>query len=398
MKQTQRGSLIKSFGAYHVRYRDIEPGPDGKPRKVLRSHRLCDAKLRRSEALELMAEYMSQRVGPVSADVPSWRLCDFIRDEYLPRCKERCSQSTYINYESIYKTHGIVIDPNMRLRDFTTYTGQMLMKKISVRSNLSRQSLKHIRSFFTGAFTHALRMGAIGHQGNPMRYVEVPKGGHETEDTYAYSPEEIEAMLAVLPEPANTAVLLAASTGLRRSELRGLIWDDWQGDTLSVRRAVVFAKVKETKGKASKAPIPVTRELQARLSMLRPKDQAMWHTPILAGPSGKPLNLANLVRRVIEPVLRRCVVCPLAEMDHTMVVSHKFVLDETIPKWHGWHSFRRGLATFLHHKGIVDIVIQRILRHSDVAVTRKSYIKTVDSDTREAMRQMDGVFSSKGVA
>lgn len=397
MKQTQRGSLTKSSSAWHVRYRDIDVGEDGKPKRVLRSHRLCDGKLKRSEALTLMADYMSQRVGPIEADVPSWRLVDFIQSEYLPRCKERCSASTYLNYANIFKTHGVVLDPNQLIRDFTTYTGQMMMKKISARSNLSRESLKHIRSFFTGVFTHALRLGAINH-GNPMRYVEVPKGGHETADTYAYSPEEIEAMLAVLPEPANTAVLLAASTGLRRSEIQGLIWDDWQGDTLTIKRAVWRTITKETKGKSSRAPIPVTRELQERLASLIPQETHLRSQPILAGPSGKPLNLANLVRRVIVPALKRCFVCGLTHDDHARVVGHSFVLNTTIPRWHGWHSARRGLATYLHHKGIMDTVIQRILRHSDVSVTRRSYIKMVEADTRKAMEQMDGLFNSKGVA
>jgi len=33
---------------------------------------------------------------------------------------------------------------------------------------------------------------------------------------------------------------------------------------------------------------------------------------------------------------------------------------------HGWHTFRRGLATNLPELGIRDDVIQRILRHADV--------------------------------
>jgi integrase len=34
-------------------------------------------------------------------------------------------------------------------------------------------------------------------------------------------------MLAQLAEPARTVVLTAALTGLRKSELRGLIWDSF---------------------------------------------------------------------------------------------------------------------------------------------------------------------------
>jgi hypothetical protein len=31
-------------------------------------------------------------------------------------------------------------------------------------------------------------------------------------------------------------------------------------------------------------------------------------------------------------------------------------------KWHGWHGFRRGLATNLHQLGVAGKTIQRILR------------------------------------
>jgi len=55
--------------------------------------------------------------------------------------------------------------------------------------------------------------------------------------------------------------------------------------------------------------------------------------------------------------------------------------------WHGWHGFRRGLASNLNRLGIDDSVIQRILRHSNVATTQNHYIKTASPDAIEAMRQ-----------
>ena len=59
--------------------------------------------------------------------------------------------------------------------------------------------------------------------------------------------------------------------------------------------------------------------------------------------------------------------------------------------WHGWHAARRGLATILHQLKVQDITIQAILRHSDVAVTRRSYIKTsgVDPESMAAMRALE---------
>jgi len=58
-------------------------------------------------------------------------------------------------------------------------------------------------------------------------------------------------------------------------------------------------------------------------------------------------------------------------------------------QWHGWHAFRRGLATNLHRLGVPDKTIQAILRHSNVAVTQACYIKTIDSETVAAMRSLE---------
>lgn len=70
--------------------------------------------------------------------------------------------------------------------------------------------------------------------------------------------------------------------------------------------------------------------------------------PIFQAGNGSPLNLTNLARRVIAPLC---------------------------PKWHGWHAFRRGLATNLHALGIPDKEIQAILRLSDVARTLQELLR-----------------------
>jgi hypothetical protein len=60
---------------------------------------------------------------------------------------------------------------------------------------------------------------------------------------------------------------------------------------------------------------------------------------IFAGRTGKPLVLANIVRRDILPTLKK------AEIE-----------------WHRWHGFRRGLASNLYVLGVADKVIQRQAR------------------------------------
>ena len=58
-------------------------------------------------------------------------------------------------------------------------------------------------------------------------------------------------------------------------------------------------------------------------------------------------------------------------------------------EWHGWHAFRRGLASNLNELGVFDLTIQRILRRANVATTRKSYIKVRDHNVTAGMAQLE---------
>ena len=111
---------------------------------------------------------------------------------------------------------------------------------------------------------------------------------------------------------------------------------------------------------------------------------AQSNLPIFQAGNGKPLNLDNLVRPVIVPALTRCEVCVKPESEHAKN-GHEFKLDNTLPIWHGWHAFRRGLATNLHTLGVDDKTIQAILRHSNVCLTINVYIKSVTESQVNAM-------------
>jgi len=125
----------------------------------------------------------------------------------------------------------------LTLRSFRTVHGEQMLADIAAKAKLGRSSLKHCKAFLAGAFKQAKRLGILGGI-NPVQDVSIPRVPETEADTYAYSLSEIKSMLAVLPEPARTIVLTAAFTGLRKSELRGLIWGSYNGEQLSVDRSV----------------------------------------------------------------------------------------------------------------------------------------------------------------
>jgi len=189
---------------------------------------------------------------------------------------------------------------------------------------------------------------------------------------------------------------------LRKSELRGLAWENFDSGELSIKRSVWGTKklaeklepgssvwggvANQPKTKRSRASIPVVKQLADALEAhrLRAGKLAQPDLPIFQAGNGQPLNLDNLVRRVIVPALSRCVVCRKTEEEHKPE-EHIFERDSSLPLWRGWHAFRRGLATNLHDLGVDDKTIQGILRHSNIGITQNIYIKSVNEKQVTAM-------------
>lgn len=283
----------------------------------------------------------------------------------------------------------------MCLRDFRVLSAQQVIDGIH-RQNpaMKRSTLAHLRNLLSLIFDEAERLELLPRgAGNPAKLVRLPDAP-ENDETYGYGLQEIETMIAVIPEPASTICAVAAFAGLRRSELRGIRWEDYDGHQLMVSRSVWEGFTNEPKTKRSKAPVPVIPRLATILDRHRIMCGSPSSGPVFENAKGKPANLNNTLNREILPALNRCLICRKAKADHiAAIVSHEFKRDGNLPMWHGWHAFRRGLATTLYGLGVDDLMVQQILRHGDVAVTRRHYIKTTSEQSVAAMAKLDAAFS-----
>jgi integrase len=105
-------------------------------------------------------------------------------------------------------------------------------------------------------------------------------------------------MLGILPEPAAAAVAVAAFTGSRKGEIRGLLWEDYDGFSITVKQAVWRSHVDEPKREKSKGAIPVIAQLRLFLERHRARSGNPRQGYILQSPQGKPLNLDALASDV----------------------------------------------------------------------------------------------------
>jgi integrase len=290
-------------------------------------------------------------------------------------------------YKDIWEAH-VQHKPieKIRVRDFATRDAQRFLE--SLPQHLSHQTHLRIKNFVRGVFTWAIADGAFVGP-NPM---EETKAGGQTkkEDTLkgltekerlrkkkiqasnelAYTLEEVAEMLDKLPEPSRTVCTVAAFTGLTRSELRGLKWEDYDGETINVRRKIRNDHVGAPKTEAREAGVyvvPLLRKILMKYKTSYPPIGDEW---IFRGEKMlRPLDLDNLSRRDIPQYINGA--------------------------WFGWHAFRRGLGTRLNEAGVDDTEIQSILRYADVSTTQAFYILPNRERAEAGLRKLDKTLRTK---
>jgi integrase len=323
-----------------------------------------------------------------SGTVPAERIVtvgDFVERVYLPWTDEHKRPSTAKGYRDIWEDHLSPLCASVWLKDTRTYHVQSWLNQIGA-GKLSRNTLKHVKSVVSGIFTLAKQQDYFQGE-NPARDSAINPKATEPQETYAYTLEEIQTILSLLPEPSATAFAVAAFMGLRHGEIQGLLWENYRDGELFVSRSIWNGRVSDPKTRKGRAPVPVVRQLADRLELHRLRAGNPTIGPIFANSAKKALALGSLVNRVILPALNRCE-CGKAESNH-LKVDHSYKRDASIPEWHGWHAARRGLGSNLYRLGVPDMVIQRILRHANVSTTATYYIKTAADDVRKAMTKLE---------
>jgi integrase len=358
-----RGHLYSCGGRWYVRFREQVVDTDGQVRtQQVSSPPLTSAgeEVSKSAIRDRADEFLEGLRRKSPTPLGTTQIIDFVEQVYFPFVDEHKSASTAAGYRQIWNAYIRSRVASIRLRDFRTCDGEFIMQQIAKVENLSHLTFAHIKSFLSGILTHAKRQGYLDGI-NPVQGVSIPRG-KESSETYAYSVmEELQIIEAMPADVAQLSVALASFSGLSKAELRGLDWADYTGDLLSVQRNLWRTVVGKPKTRRRRGVVPVIPQLRKYLEMYRrPKG---W---VLSDQSGSPINLDYLTRSVIVPTV-----------------------EATNLVWHGWHAFRRGLATNLYELGVKDIIVQAILRHSDVNVTRKSYIKPVQTGVIEAMNQLE---------
>jgi len=229
---------------------------------------------------------------------------------------------------------------------------------------LANGSKAKVRNVMHALFNHAMRHEWA--EKNPITLVRQSAKRLRTPDVLDV--DEIQALLSELEDPFWTMVFLAATTGLRVSELLGLKWSDIHFDTLEIHlsRAIVDGVVGEMKTEASRKPLALDSGLAqvlvdwcGRTPYNRDED---W---IFASPEKlgrQPYWPDSALRRAVRPAAVRA-----------GIVKHI-----------GWHTFRHSFATLLKANGEDVKVVQESLRHANSRITLDVYTQGLMPTKRQA--------------
>lgn len=349
----QRGQLIRRGRSWLLRYYDA----NGK--RVYRKVAKFSDQYRTERSVRKLADEILESVNEGKDPASPQTLQKFIENHYWPYVRTKKRPSTYRGYLNLYNAQIEKRIGGIRLRDFRTIDGQRLLDRIADETELSHQSLTHIKSLLSGIFSSAKRMGALDDT-NPMESVEIPKG-QKSKPTHAYSLKEVETMLAALKGTARAAVMVGAWTGLSLAELRGLQWGDIASDHLTVQRTYWHRVEGPPKTDARSSAVHLLPAIVDTLAEHRKANpDTVW---VFEGPYNRPLDLASLGSKQI-----------------------KFALEGTGVEWHGFHALRRGLGTRLFANDVPIETVSAILRHGSVHVTRRHYVKSLPETVVAAMQ------------
>lgn len=269
---------------------------------------------------------------------------------------------------------------HMTLRSATLADFQAFVDE-KYREGYSPTSIVKFHSIVHKCLRYAVTRGIIDH--NPSDYVMLPKRVRYIGQTF--DQEQLNRFLqAAHLSPAEPAFVLAATYGMRRSEVAGLRWQaiDFRRNSLVVNHTAISSHGQVTysdrvKTDSSYRTLPLMRNTKEYLLHLQMQQQqharmygaAYVHTDyVCCRENGKPLRPDYISQEFAR-------VCRSANLPHIR-----------------FHDLRHSAATLLLKEGFSLKQIQEWLGHADITTTANTYAHVTYSDKVQMAKRMDGLF------
>lgn len=246
-----------------------------------------------------------------------------------------------------------------------------------------RRTAAYVRTVLRKALQDAFRLGLLPY--NPVDRTKAPPP-RPKRPVVPFTREEVEALIAAAPDRWQPLLTLVAWTGLRRGEVTGLQWGDWDEarGTLQVRRSVVVVEgspvvqdgstYAATKTRAGLRTMTLPRRAQAALVHQRAwvaEQQTLagseWHDEgwIFPTQTGRVLHPRNVAR------------------------AYEQARDAAHLRHESFHGLRHHAVSVLIGLGISLEIVAKWIGHGSRAVTADTYGHLLPEINQDVARRID---------
>lgn len=279
--------------------------------------------------------------------------------------QEKKSFSTVENHRLLYRRY---IEPRWgQIRLYAVRTIEVEQWLHSLK--LAPASKSKVKCILSSLYNHAIRNEWL--ISNPISKVRTSQ--KRLRDKDVLTPEEFQRLVQRLAVRERAMVLLAGSTGIRRSEMIALTWSDLDTVRMQVMilRSCVRNRFGKTKTESSCRPVPLHPLVLEALLQWRSKsayaEKLDFLFPSTRFKGKRPLSPQSIMEKSIRPAL---------------------IAIGVVGRQIGWHSFRHSLATNLRALGVDIKVAQELMRHSSSRTTLDVYTRAVDQQKRDANKKV----------
>lgn len=314
----------------------------------------------------------SQKLKTLRDRINSIRTAVFFRDLACVYLSEHIEKNVRPHVQAGYKANLRYLDEKWgakRLDQIITLGFEIkqwlegeLYSQRDPKKELARQTRQNIRNLFHHMISFAVLRGDLPYNPFGQKTLVVTRGGaRPVERDFYITPEQFRFMQADQETSSHVRMmqLLAYCMGLRADEFLGLRWENVEFDgaepVIHIKQGVVGKDIQLTKTSASEAKLPMCDLVGAALLCYLDENKPIEGWLFGSIRTGRPFHLGMLTTDHLRPALLRMAI--------------KFKL-KGVPQGIGFHAFRHTYRTLMDEVGSPLEVQQRLMRHSDPAMTQ----------------------------
>jgi len=338
-----------------------------------------------AEARAKLAKAIGERDAGLIFDAEDLTVAEYLNKWLKGPARKNVRSSTYARYEQLSRKHLIPALGRMKLKKLSAIHLEGLYEA-KLEEGLAPRTVNYIHVTMSKALRYAVGKDLIRQKVASLAEAPQPK----SPEMRTLNRKQVGDFLeAARGDSLEALYVLALATGMRRSELLGLKWEDvdLQARIVLVRRGLTISpnggiEIDDPKRFDSKRRLEISSEVAAILKEHR-KHQAeeriaaasgVWRDEgfVFTTHSGGYLHPNTLYTAYFKPLRERAGVPPIH-----------------------FHDLRHTYATLALLNGIPVKVVSEVLGHKDIATTLRTYAHVLPGMQAEAARMMDSVLFSR---